>query len=203
MGLVFTWPVGRATDGDRTEPPPLGPVAAYAVATTIGGALTGLVIGGASQVAREVLGVPTVAIAVVVAVLGGAVVAAEWRSTTARLPQRREQVPRRWLLWKHKAATAAAFGAMIGSGVLTPLKHPTTYGLAGVCALAPSLALAATIGAVYGAGRGSALVATWLGDRYVGKRPRWPRAGRPRAALRQALAITAMVAVGGAVWIAV
>jgi hypothetical protein len=81
------------------------------------------------------------------------------------LPQRRRQVPRRWLHWRQPWLTALGFGALLGAGAFTYLRHATMYSLALMALLAPNIPTAAVLGAVYGGNRGASVLYTWLGRR--------------------------------------
>jgi hypothetical protein len=166
MGLVLTWPVGRAADGDgSTQPAPAGPVLAYLAGTTLGGTLTGLVVGA---VVALLAPLPDEVRLVAAGALLLAAVVAELRGTVAPLPERRGQVPRTWLAWPSRTL---AFGIMIGAGVATFLKHAVAYALLAIALVAPSPWAAVLVGTGYGFARGATLAATWLGDRYLGRRP--------------------------------
>jgi hypothetical protein len=168
MELTLTWPVGRDEDGrgGRRLAPPL-PVVAYALATTVGGALTGLLLGELGAVASAA-GIGPVVRGIAVAVVAVALVC-QLRGRVRPLPERSSQVPRRWLLWRRPALTAAAFGLVIGSGALTRLKHAIAYALAAIVVIAPSIPLAVGIGAIYGLSRGMTLAITWLSDHGFGQ----------------------------------
>jgi hypothetical protein len=195
MALALTWPVGRADLGtERSAPPPAGPVVAYIVASTIGGAATALALALISYKARQIAPTAEIAVVVLAAVLGLVAVGLEWKGTLGPLPQRRAQVPRRWLLWRRRNVTAIAFGLVIGSGVLTHLQHATTYALAAVIALAPSIELGTALGALYGLSRGITLGLTWLADRRGHERPSWARA-RPHGVVNRVLATVAAASI--------
>jgi hypothetical protein len=83
------------------------------------------------------------------------------RGQMGRLPERHEQVPRRWLTWKRRWLTAAAYGAILGAGFVTHLRYPSMYVLALAALVAPSSTLAAIGGALYGASRGSTVLYAW------------------------------------------
>jgi hypothetical protein len=178
MGFVLTWPVGRATDSrPGGAPPPLVPVAAYASASVLGGAATGFALAQ---------------LAVAALVTAAAAVTLQWTGRLRPLPERRAQVPRRWLLWRRRTLAAAAFGLVIGSGALTYLRHASAYVLAALIVLAQSVEAGTVVGAVYGLCRGLTLVANWVGDRFVGTRPKWPSSGVSSRGLNRALATAAM-----------
>jgi hypothetical protein len=190
MAIVLTWPVGRDGEGaSGSTPPPVSPVAVYVLATTLGGAATGVVIGAIGAGLASVTSLHLVAAwALAVAAVA---VALQSRGCVAPLPERRAQVPRRWVFWRSRELSAAAFGLMIGSGALTRVQHAAAYVLAAAVLLAPSIALAAAAGALYGLGRGATLGATWIGDRFVGGRPPWSRLLTPTRRLHTVLALAA------------
>jgi hypothetical protein len=195
MGLVLSWPVGRGTcqAGVAPRPAPLGPVAAYVLACGLGGAFTGFVIAQLGAMTRGALAGSRTALLAAAALTGLVAVACEWRGQVRPLPERRKQVPRRWLQWHRPALTAAAFGLMIGSGVLTHLKHAAAYALAAIILVGPTVGVGALIGAIYGSSRGMTVMLTWVGDRFLGGRPPWPKPGSTSTALNRLLAVTALI----------
>jgi hypothetical protein len=197
MNDVFTWPVGRgkhlaARDGSPIRAPAL-PVLAYAAAATVAGATVGLLLGLAGAAFGRLLG-ETGGEALIVLVVVASVIAvlSELGGSASLLPHRRAQVPRRWLLWRRREATAIGFGLLIGSGVLTPIRFASAYVLAAIVALAPAPYLAAIVGAVYGAARGSALAITWLVDTLGHRRLPWDALAANRH-MRTAVAVAATV----------
>jgi hypothetical protein len=178
MELTLTWPVGHEDSGGDRRIAPFLPVAAYALASTVGGATAGLLLGEVGAIGSAA-GISALVRGSGVAVVAVAVVC-QIRGRLGPLPERRSQVPRRWLLWRRPAVTAAAFGLVIGAGALTRLKHASAYALAAVVVLAPSIPLAVAIGAIYGLSRGMTLVVAWLRDRSSGRtQRRWEsRLGR-------------------------
>jgi hypothetical protein len=193
MGLVLTWPVGRDADRQR-QGAPTGPVLAYLAAASVSGALAGAAVGGIGSALRSAgSGMPTI----LAAAAAAAVIAAaglQWHGRLAPLRERQVQVPRRWLLWRSRTMTAAAFGLVIGSGFLTHVKHATAYALGALALVAPTMLAAVAIGAGYGIGRGGTAVVTWIADRRRGRRPRWPGIGPSSPMLNRSLAICAVAA---------
>ncbi|MFL5780001.1 MAG: hypothetical protein ACJ760_01685 [Thermoleophilaceae bacterium] len=114
----------------------------------------------------------------------------ETRGTMHPFAQPRRQVPRRWLLWRHRALTGAAFGAMIGSGVLTYTEHAVAYALGVALLLSPSLATAVVLGAFYGLARSAPAVITWSCDRWGLARPGWERLAQDPREVRLVLTVT-------------
>ncbi len=126
MGHVLTWPVDHDTHDQRvTEWPPFGPIAAYVLGALIGGTAAGVVIAAPAAEIRDAAGSITVASAAGALALSAA--ALQWKGRVAPLPESSKQVPRRWLLWRHRARTALAFGLVIGAGALTRLRHAAAY----------------------------------------------------------------------------
>lgn len=198
MGLVLTWPVGRAADSPRADKPPAGPVLAYVVASTTGGAIAGFLISQAVGAASSVSSVASAGVASAAVVMAVVAAGLEWNGRLHPLPERAAQVPRDWLRWHRRSLTAAAFGLMIGSGALTRIKHATVYALAALVVLAPSVGAGALVGALYGLSRSLTLAVTWFGDRVIGTRPRWFAVGTSSRRLNRALAVTALLSLGTA-----
>jgi hypothetical protein len=199
MALVLTWPVGRAGTETRDTRAPLGPVAAYALASLLGGAATGFALAQAAAVVRGASASAELALVIAAAGIGAAAVVLQWLGRLRPLPERSAQVPRGWLLWRSRTHAAAAFGLVIGSGALTHLKHAAAYVLAALVVLAPSVEAGVLVGALYGASRGMTLVVTWLSDSFLGRRVRWPRVATASTQLNRMLAIAAVTSLGVAV----
>lgn len=183
---VFTWPVGRAAQQSATSKPPAGPPLAYLLGASIGGLATGVALSLVGSVTglHETPAAPWI-------LLGAGAVAAglEYAGHMRILPERRRQVPRRWLRWRSRSTTAGAFGLMIGAGVFTRLEHAVAYGVAAIAMIALPLEAAAVVGAVYGGARGSSLAVTWLTDIYWGRRLDWEVLVRRPALVQKVLAI--------------
>lgn len=164
MNQVFAQPVGW--DRDVEHRPSFAPVIAYLVGIVAGAAAIGFLLAFSGTLLRTsaVGAAGSVALAVAAMVAG---LIAEGRGSVAPLPESHRQVPRQWLAWRARWATAAAFGVMLGMCVWTLLHHAAIYVLAG-CVLLLSPAAGAAIGIAYGLTRGGALLATWLA---IGVRP--------------------------------
>jgi hypothetical protein len=191
---TFTWPVGPAHDDEKpvaTRPPPLAPTAAYAVASTLSGAVTGLALGALAVLADDVMPTWQVALALAPVVLVASVNQA--RGVMWPLPERRRQVPRRWLFWPRRWVIGAAFGATIGIGWLTYLQHAAAWAAAATLLLAPSITASAACGAIYGATRAAPMVIVRFEDRYNRRRSAWHRLGRPRSFLARVLAPVSLI----------
>jgi hypothetical protein len=133
-------------------------IAVYALASTMGGAATGAMLGMlASQLAALPAGLRMF---VTIGLLGlGAY--ATWLQAQRRvrpLPQRHNQVPRRWTLWRNRLRLAAAFGFLLGTGVATWLHHATAYVVAVAVVMTGSFTASALIGSLYGITRAVALM---------------------------------------------
>lgn len=189
MNEVFTWPVGHAAHrGSRSGVPPVRPIVVYVTASVLGGIAMGSLLGAVGLGLRAA-GSPRshLLIALSPVVLLAAVCQA--RGTVSPLPERRAQVPTRWLLWHRSSVTAMAFGAMIGAGVFTRLRHASAWTVAVLVVAAPSLLAAVGLGAIYGAARGLPLAITWAQDRAQRQRFDWFELAGPRATISPFLAI--------------
>jgi hypothetical protein len=164
MNEVFAQPVGWKTDVKR---PSGAPILAYLIGIVLGACVTAAAIGlVADTLASGRYGRALVFGLAQISLLAGFVM--EIKGTIAPLPERRRQVPTRWLAWPSRSATAGAFGLVLGMSVWTLLHHAAIYVLAG-CLLLLSLPLAVAVGATYGLTRGALLCATWLA---IGAHPR-------------------------------
>jgi hypothetical protein len=188
MHLVLTWPV----DHDRRPTPSGVPIFSYVLSSSFGGATTGAALGGlASLAALAGLSPGSLLLGALPIIL-----LAAWQQTrgvVALLPERKAQVPRTWLLWRHRTLTAAGFGFLIGAGVFTYLRHATAWTLAVLCLAAPSFGTAVLLGTVYGAARSLPLIVTWGQDRLSLPRVDWGRAFGPRARAATSLAPLSVV----------
>jgi hypothetical protein len=171
MALVLTWPVGRAADADRrSQAAPARPVLSYLLGSVVGGTATGVLLAAIATALAALPAGDAIRLALA-GTLAAVAVVAEARGRVAPLPERRDQVPREWLTWVSRSRTGFAFGVLIGSGAVTYLKHAAAYAIVALAIIAPSPTAAVLVGTVYGAARGGSLVVTWLGDRFVGRRP--------------------------------
>jgi hypothetical protein len=202
MNRVFTWPVRRGGDGESlTRRAPLAPVVAYVIAATVGGAATGAAIAALAHVVRSSGAIGSTLVTVIAIALVVIAAVEQYRGEMGPLPERRRQVPTRWLHWRSRSATAAAFGVMIGTGVLTFVDYAATYALGAIIAMSPSAAVGAGIGAIYGLSRGLVLFCTWICDRLVGRRPPWELLIRRPRPVSRGLAIATVVSPAGAMWL--
>ena len=201
MPEVFTWPVGRAVDVKdpllSRQPAPRLPIAAFVLTSTVAGTATALLLATGGKLAH-VRDAPMAANWVA----GSLAVLAIWlelRQRVAPLPQPQRQVPRAWTLWPSRTATGAAFGAMIGAGVLTFLQHATIYILGLALLAAPSMAAAAFCGAVYGFTRAAPVPLSWVANVWFGRRIPWHRLTAYRGRVSVLLAAAAVMALSN--WI--
>lgn len=175
MNQVFAArPVGSriAFGSAATKRPSLWPVISYSFAMIAGAIVTALAISGLGSLIREVLG--PVPLAASAAVLGLVAVAAQARGRVSPLPERRRQVPTRWLAWR-RWKTAAGYGFLLGNGVWTLLHHAAVYALV-ACLLLVSPLSAILVAVVYGAGRAAMLVVAWLATPFA---PLYERIANP------------------------
>lgn len=152
--------VGRVSRPSVADLPVIG---TYIGASALGGALMAVVLERAGTALEQLDPLPgDRALGLVVLMTMACLAVLQLRGRMGGLPQRRRQVPRRWLTWNHRPLTAAAFGLMIGSGAFTYLGYSMMYTLALAAIVAPSSAAAAVIGVTYGTARGATVFATWL-----------------------------------------
>jgi hypothetical protein len=163
MTSVFTRPVGRdAHSSAPRDRAPLAPVVVYGIAAAVGGAIAATLANAAASAAvtaspqglREVGSVAILA-------FGVAVVALQVAGGRFHLPQRQRQVPRRWLRGGPTTLVAGRYGLVLGFAAATLLHEPAMYMLAMVAGSAPSVPVAAAVGALWGIGRGVTLVLDW------------------------------------------
>lgn len=204
MTEVFTWPVGRAAEKemlDRRRGTPLRLVLTYVAFATLGGAMTGLALAATGSWLRGLAAGAGALLLVPAAALVLASIRLELQGRISPLPQRRLQVPRRWITWRHPSVTATAYGLVIGSGALTYLRHATAYALLALLLVMPSPVEGLLVGALYGLTRGSTVLASWLAARVAGREIRWERLIEKQQLVARglagasALALAAVVAV--------
>lgn len=194
MHEVLTWPVGRdVEDEPDSERAPARPVLVYLAAAIVGGTLAASAIGGAGLAIGDTLGLERTSIVLALIPLVWLSLVCQRAGRVDPLPERRAQVPTRWLQWGSRSRVAFAFGLVIGSGALTYLKHAVAWTLAAMIVLAPSMTAAMAVGAIYGAARAAPLAVTWRADLANRPRPDWRTLGAVDGALARLL-----VAVGGA-----
>lgn len=173
---------------------PIPPVLAYAASCTVGGALVGLALASAALAVRSASSALMVALTLLAGSVAILAVICEWHGAVRPLPERARQVPRRWLLWRCRSCTAAAFGLMLGAGIYTHLLHAVAYVVAVLALLAPSPLVGMSVGAIYGGTRGAILLVTWAADRWNVRRPPWRRLASSGPTSHRGLAVLALAA---------
>lgn len=196
MNAQFSGPVGpaAAASGSRTARRPWASLIAYSIAAALGGASGGLLFGelgrGLAVHGLERMRVVWLASGLVVALA----VARELVGRLTPFPERRAQVPKRWLNWPHPTWWASAYGFVLGMGVLTYIHHAVGYVLLVLLLLAPNVTTAAMIGLVYGL--------AWASVAIVASVSRDPGAGFTRGfrgiAMRRYLVAAALVSYAAA-----
>lgn len=157
MNQVFAAPVGADHLLRRAS---LKAPVAYVVGLMGGAATTaGLVV----IVGTAVSGAPGGKLVVFGAALAisGLGIRGELTGTIAPLPERKRQVPKRWLQWRHKWLTAVAYGYVLGMGFWTLLHHAAAYAALG-CLMLLSPVLAGAAAGVYAAARAWMLFTAWF-----------------------------------------
>jgi hypothetical protein len=181
MNDVFARPVGRDANSKLkgcslpVVRPRIGPVLTYGIGAIVGGATVGVLFyaSGAALLARERHGVTFAATLVV-----SLAVLLEFRGRLRPLPELGVQVPSRWLRWRNKKLTAAAYGLVLGGGIFTYLHHATAYVFWIVVAFGPSQTAALLLGGLYGAQRGAMLAKIWWTQRLPRIGPATPHRNR-------------------------
>ena len=126
---------------------------AYVAASVTGGALTGLVLGGAGQ---ALLGHPRSWAVIAAAAL--ALLAAAWELHGARPPSLRRQVDENWLGAYRDWVCGVGFGFQLGLGVVTIVTSVSLYLVWLLEAVTAAPAAGAAIGAVFGLARAAPLL---------------------------------------------
>lgn len=88
--------------------------------------------------------------ALLIAVLGACVL---FDLGLARLPESKRQVPQEWLRRYGPTKSFAAYGAVLGAGLLTPVPSAVVYAVFVLCGFAKLLVTAVVAGAIFGAAR--------------------------------------------------
>jgi MFS family permease len=129
-------------------------VTAFVIASTLGGALTGLVAGGlGSLLLRDVSWNGRIGVVTALLVLGLVL------DLLGRVPGPRRQVDESWLDRYRGWVYGAGFGFQLGAGVLTIVTNSAVYVAIGAAAATASPAAGAALGAVAGLLRGATIFA--------------------------------------------
>lgn len=174
MNLVFIMQPGSCTPQASPRPPTSDhwvPLSAYAAAAVAGGVGTAATLAWLGEASRGLPFLGTAAgIAVVIAAIAG--IAADLTGHADALPQRRRQVPRSWVDRRSRIACAIGFGFMLGAACFTYLHRGSTYVLAALAVLAPSLAAGILLGVAYGFGRAlPVLIDAWSASQRKHSKP--------------------------------
>lgn len=140
-------------------------VAVYIVASTIGGALAGLLFAGIGQL----LGLSGALPLVVLAVLAFAYGLRELGVLSLPMPNHSWQVPNTWLL-RNRLGGTFAFGLVLGSGLFTFIEYGSFYVLLGWETALANVALGLLLGGLYGLARGLPVLIGGL-SRFMGRDP--------------------------------
>jgi MFS family permease len=123
---------------------------AYVVGSAAGGALMGLLFGGAGAVTLGWLAPPTGAVLAAAALVVAAGLALDLGLGGLRLPTIHRQVDEDWLHRYRGWVYGVGFGFQLGLGVVTIVTTATVYGLLALAFLAGSVAGGVLIGATFG-----------------------------------------------------
>lgn len=196
MTDVLTGSVDRAPQRNGTLFRSASPVLAYGFGCVTGGICIGLAFAASAILARELTG--TTSVVVAAAIVGSLAIVLQWFGRMGLLPQRRRQVPRRWLLSPHRSFTAFRFGVLLGAGVVTYLQFPVLYVLGIAAALTFDPVAGAVIGAAYGGSRSASVFAAWSSQLRRSRKPSFQWLFDHRTVVNRVLALA-----GAAVLIAV
>jgi hypothetical protein len=152
--LASISPVGEASRRQRW---PIT-VTAYALASTLGGALIGTVLAGiGAAVGTGSWGAWALVLLAVVALAGAAIDAGP---AHVRVPSWRRQVDERWLTTYRGWVYGAGYGFQLGAAVLTIVSSPITYAALSAALLTGRPLHGAVVGATFGAVRAAPLLLT-------------------------------------------
>lgn len=170
MNALFVRPVGRDLPAPTSREGQFErswlPLVAYVTSTLLAATVMAHLATGVGQTLISwippsvswtpwVLGVAGVGLASYLEILG----------QVHPLPERRRQVPRIWLSWRHPTLWAIGYGLELGAGVFTYIYHAIAYVVAAMIILAPTPRTGLALGFVYGLAWSSvAVVATIRGD---------------------------------------
>ena len=149
--------------------PSVVPVVTYTVGMVVGAVGLAVLLATLGEALGDLVG--PVAVAVPAAALGLTGAAVERRGGVAPLPERRRQVPTRWLHWR-RSVTGLAYGLVLGWSVWTLLHHASAYTVA-ACLLLVDPATAVAVGCTYGGVRAAMLARTWWAIPDLSRHTRW------------------------------
>lgn len=173
MNLVFITRSGERAHNWRRQQFDLAPIAAHILAAAGGGAVIAYGLATLGTALRRLDPSPHhVVYLTVFASVSLPLIVLQGRGKMGLLPERREQVPRRWLGWKRRWWTAAAYGAVLGAGFFTHVRYASMYMLALAALVAPSPKTAAILGMIYGTSRGATVLYAWWTRRLTLSLPR-------------------------------
>lgn len=140
-------------------------VVVYIVASTLGGALAGVLFGAIGQLVGLRSFVPLLLLALLALAYG----LREFGVFSLPMPNHSWQVPNTWLL-RNRFGGTFAFGLVLGSGLFTFIEYGSFYVLLGWEAVLSSVVLGALLGGLYGFARGLPVVIGGL-TRLTGRDP--------------------------------
>jgi hypothetical protein len=129
---------------------------AHIIGAIIGGAVIGAVAGGLGSP----LHLSARTSAAMLGILAVAAVALELHIGGLRLPTIRRQVNEDWLGAYRGWVYGGGFGLQLGMGVATIVTTAAVYLMTGIAVLTGSVAMGASVGAMFGAVRGGTVLAT-------------------------------------------
>lgn len=145
MNRVFSWPVGQGRFSL-----PVRYSLLYALAAIAGGASVGFLL---ACVVLAATSIPLALVRPAAASIAFVALAFQVTGRMGLFPERRAQVPRAWLR-HHPSWFAVGFGAMIGFGALTWIRHAIAYAVVAALVVRGDPLLAIGAGGVFGAFRG-------------------------------------------------
>ncbi len=162
MNLVFITSSVERDGRESARKRDLLHITPYVIAAGAGGSVSALIVYALGLAARSVDPTPgALLLKSLILILALVVIDRQRRGLISPLPERRRQVPRRWLRWKWRWLTAVGYGFVLGNAVFTHLRHAAIYSLALLILLAPTITAALATGGLYGLARGGALLWTW------------------------------------------
>lgn len=162
MNLVFITSSVEREGRESAAKRDLLHIAPYLIAAGAGGSVSAVAVYALGLGARSLDPTPrTLILKSLILVLALVAIDRQRRGLISPLPERRRQVPRRWLRWKWRWLTAVGYGFVLGNAAFTHLRYAAIYSLALLIMLAPTITAALAAGGLYGLARGGALLRTW------------------------------------------